>query len=330
MPASVEGAGTPARIVVIGGGPAGYTAAIYAARGGLEPVCVESYEAGGQIVRSSGLYNFPGFPDGISGLELSDLMRKQVIGLGGQVVTAEVRSVDFGRRPFVVRTDRSEFRADAVIIGTGATANRLGLPSETAYEARGVCYCATCDGPFFAGRRVAVVGGGDVAVEEVLTLADIAEHVVLVHRREEFRAHGAAIAAVAAIPNVTIRTPHLVDEILGDDSGVTGIRTRHVRTGEVEQLDVDGVFVSIGQTPNSGLFTEWLPTDEYGYLLTTPGSTMTRVPGVFVAGDVGDPTYRQAITAAGSGCRAALDAERWLRKTRHLTGTPDVNDAVAR
>ncbi len=317
----------PVNVAIIGGGPAGYTAAIYAARGGLTSVCLEGDEPGGQIVRSAGLHNFPGFPGGIAGLELSDRMRAQVVELGGRTVTAHVRSVDLGASPFTVRTGRSDFAADAVIVATGATFNRLGLPSEAEFEGRGVCYCAICDGPLFAGQRVAVVGGGDVAAEEALALADIADSVVLVHRRAEFRAHAANLAALAATPNITVLTPHVATEILGDASGVTGLRTRNVTSGECGEAEVDGVFVSIGQTPNSDLFTEWLPADESGYLLTEPGTAMTRVPGVFVAGEVGDPTYRQAVTAAASGCRAALDAERWLRTTRRVTTRPSLADA---
>jgi len=302
-----------AQVLIIGGGPAGYTAAIYAARAGLEPVCIEGYASGGQIVRSGRIDNFPSYPQGITGSELADQMREQAKVFGARLVTAEVESVDLAGSPFTVTTDERRYLADAVVVATGARSRRLGLASEDAFEGFGVCYCAICDGPFFAGRRVAVVGGGDAAVEEALALTKIAASVVLVHRRAEFRANASLRAIVARNSKIEILTPYVVDEILGQEpAGVTGMRLRHVADGTTREEEVDGVFVAIGHVPASELFRPWLVVDHAGFLVTDPRSTATNVPGVFAAGDVADPRYRQAVTAAASGCAAAIDAERWL------------------
>ena len=302
-------------IVIVGGGPAGYTAAIYAARAGLSPVCVEGYASGGQIVRSGEVHNFPGYPGGIAGADLAERMRGQAIAFGAKMITDEVVSVQLTASPFTVTTLESAYHADAVIIATGASSRRLGLPSEDEYDGRGVCYCAICDGPLFAGQRVAVVGGGDAAVEEALALSRIASHVTLVHRRPEFRANAALRATLADSP-VEIRTPYLLDEVLGGEAGVTGARLRHVEDGSTADLDLEGLFVAIGHEPASGLFEDYLATDSHGFLVTEGCTTATSVPGVFAAGDVADPRYRQAITAAASGCSAAIDAERWLLARR--------------
>ncbi len=311
-----------ARIVIIGGGPAGYTAAIYAARGGMQPVCVEGYSSGGQIVRSGEVHNFPGYPGGIPGGELADRMREQAIGFGATVVTDEVDTVQLDASPFTVTTTDRTYHADAVIIATGASSRRLGLPSEDEYDGLGVCYCAICDGPLFAGQRVAVVGGGDAAVEEALALARIAAHVTLVHRRTEFRAN-AALRATLLESDVEVLAPYVVDEVLGGDLGVSGVRVRHADHGSTRELDVTGLFVAIGHDPASGLFEGYLKTDDHGFLWTESGTTATSVPGVFAAGDVADPRYRQAITAAASGCAAAIDAERWLLARREEPSTPE-------
>jgi thioredoxin reductase (NADPH) len=299
------------RIVIVGGGPAGYTAAIYAARGGLEPICIEGYASGGQIVRSGEVHNFPGYPGGIPGSDLADRMREQAIEFGARIVTDEVAAVDLGGTPFTVTTSDRTYHADAVIIATGASSRRLGLPSEDEFDGRGVCYCAICDGPIFTGQRVAVVGGGDAAVEEALALARLAKSVTLIHRRTELRASGALRASLAE-SSIEVLIPYVVDEVLGGDLGVHGVRVRDLVTGGVRDLEVEGFFVAIGHVPASELFVQWLKVDSHGFLVTAPRSTATSMPGVFAAGDVADPRYRQAITAAASGCAAAIDAERWL------------------
>jgi thioredoxin reductase (NADPH) len=289
-------------------------------------VCIEGFSSGGQIVRSNDIHNFPGHPDGIAGTELADRIRSQAERFGARIVMAQVESVDLSGPLFNINTDREQYLAEAVIIATGAASRRLGLASELAFEGRGVCYCAICDGPFFAGRRVAVVGGGDVALEEALALSSIADSVVLVHRRAEFRASAVNRAALARTPNITTMTPHVVTEIFGDDVGVTGIEIRDLAREVTTQIDVEGVFVAIGHEPATELFTTWLKVDSGGFLITEPRSTATNVPGVFAAGDVTDPRYRQAITAAAWGCAAALDAERWLNSGRH-EGPPLADDA---
>jgi thioredoxin reductase (NADPH) len=319
-----------ARVLIIGGGPAAYTAAVYAARAGLAPICVEGYASGGQIVRSEALHNFPGFPTGISGSELADRIREQAAGFGARFIMAEVGSVDFGVHPFVVASDEAEYQADAVIVATGATARTLGLPSEEEYLGRGVAYCAICDGAFFAGRRVAVIGGGDAALEEAVALSRIAARVLLVHRRDGFRANANLRAVVRATPGIDVLTPHVVNEILGtDEVGVTGLRTQHVDTGEFREHELDGVFVAIGHDPASELFTKWLVVDEYGFIRPDLETRATNIPGVFVAGDVADRRYRQAVTAAASGAAAAIDAERWLMGRHPGTAVPTAAQPVA-
>lgn len=267
----------------------------------------------------------------MSGAELGDLIRRQAVDFGAVIRSDEVVSVDFSESRLRVVSGDGEYDAEAVIVATGARSRRLGLASEDEFEGRGVCYCAICDGPFFAGQRVVVVGGGDVAAEEALALSNIAASVTLVHRRTEFRANHTIRAAVADKANIRVLTPQVVAEIVGGDLGVTGVRLRDVDTGAETFLDTDGVFVAIGHVPASGLFTDWLDTDDYGFLRMTGEGTATRIPGVFVAGDVTDPRYRQAITAAASGCAAAIDAERWLmgRQGERIVAARNANREVS-
>jgi thioredoxin reductase (NADPH) len=300
------------RLLIIGGGAAGYTAAIYTGRAGLKPICIEGYGSGGQIIRSPQVDNFPGFPGGVSGADLAARMRDQAESFGTRLILNDAVAVDFGVRPFRVATDEHEFRAEAVIIATGAYPRSLGLAAEEEFVGRGIAYCAVCDGAFFAGKRVTVVGGGDAAVGEALSLRKVASSVTLVHRREELRASTASRAALAAAPDITVLTPYIVADIQGDDvHGVTGLTLSRVGDGEASTVDTDGLFVSIGHEPATSLFAPWLETDR-GWIVTQPGTTASSMPGVFAAGEVSDVRYRQAITAAAAGCAAAIDAERWL------------------
>jgi thioredoxin reductase (NADPH) len=300
-------------LLIIGGGPAGYTAAIYSGRAGLAPVCIEGYGSGGQIAGSPQVDNFPGFPGGVSGVDLTTRMRAQAESFGARMVFNDAVEVDFGSRPFRVATDEAEFRADAVIVATGGHPRSLGLPAEATFAGRGVAYCAVCDGAFFAGKQVTVIGGGDAAVGEALSLRKVASGVRLVHRRRELRAGTASRLALAAAADIELLTPYLVEDILGDDlHGVTGVALRHLGDGTTSFVDTDGLFVAIGHEPATTLFAPWLETDRLGWIVTQPGTTVTSVPGVFAAGEVADARYRQAITAAAAGCAAAIDAERWL------------------
>jgi thioredoxin reductase (NADPH) len=298
------------RLVIIGSGPAGLTAAIYAARADLKPLLIEGSAAGGQLMLTTEVENYPGVPDGVLGPEMMDLFRKQAERFETRFVTADVTRVDLGSPPFGIWVGDDEYRADAVIVSTGASARWLGVPGEDRLRGRGVSACATCDGFFFKDQEIVVVGGGDSAMEESLFLTKFAAKVTIVHRRDEFRASKIMAGRALDHPKIEVRWDTVVDEILGDDS-VTGVRLRNVETNDVEDHPVDGVFVAIGHDPNTSLFQDQLELDERGYL-KTDDNTMTSVPGVFGAGDVVDFTYRQAITAAGMGCRAAIDAERWL------------------
>jgi thioredoxin reductase (NADPH) len=298
-------------MIIIGGGPAGYTAALYAARANLSPVVIEGFNWGGQLMITSDVENYPGYKDGVMGPEMMQDFRSQAERFGAEFITDDVTRVDFSERPFRVWVGDDEYRAQTVIVATGATARKLGLPSEQKLQGRGVSYCATCDAAFFPGKHVVVVGGGDSAMEEATFLTRFAEKVTIVHRREEFRASQIMLDRARASDKIDWVTNAVVDEVLGEDR-VTGVRLRDVNSGETWELEADGVFAAIGHDPNTKLFLDQLDHDEAGYLITNPGTTETNVEGVFAVGDVQDHVYRQAVTAAGSGCMGALDAERYL------------------
>lgn len=301
-------------LLIIGGGPAGYTAAIYASRAALSPVLYEGNEPGGQLTTTTMIENFPGFPGGVDANQLMSGMREQAAQLGADIRRGVVTSADLSQRPFRVTVDGSqEIEADAVIIATGATARYLGLPSETRFKGLGVSACATCDGFFYRRRDVAVVGGGDTACEEATYLAGLCNKVYMIVRRDVLRASVAMQERVLNTPNIEVLWNCNTQEVLGDDAGVTGARLVR-KDGEVFDIKVDGFFVAIGHHPVSELFSQWVETDENGYIITHDGTSVTNVEGVFAAGDVQDPRYRQAINAAASGCRAALDAEKYLKK----------------
>ncbi len=305
----------PIPVLIIGAGPAGYTAAIYAARAGLAPVLVAGLQPGGQLTITTDVENYPGFAEVIQGPWLMEQMAAQAEAMGTRIIHDIITEVDFSRRPFVCRSDsQEEFRANTVIIATGASARWLEIPSERRLRGAGVSACATCDGFFYRGKAVAVIGGGNTAVEEALYLTHHASHVTLVHRRDSLRAERILQDRLFANPKVSVIWDHAVDEILGDGTPptVNGLRLRHVRTETTRDLDVDGVFIAIGHTPNTTIFRGALDLDAEGYVRTELGSTRTSVPGVFAAGDVQDRIYRQAVTAAATGCMAALDAEKWL------------------
>jgi thioredoxin reductase (NADPH) len=300
-------------VVIVGGGPAAYSAAIYAARSNLRPLCIEGYASGGMLMTTGVVENYPGFAEPTTGPEIMLAMREQAERFGTTLVTKDVQSVDLSAWPFRVSFFGADIQAETIIVATGATAKRLGLPSEEALDGRGVAYCAACDGAFFEGKRVAVVGGGDTAMDQAMSMAKIAREVVVIHRRDGFRASEIMVAYARAHENVSFLQPYTVQEILGVREGrVTGVRLRNERTAALRDVQVDGVFVSIGHHPATELFRPYLEHDAHGYLFVTPGSTATSVEGVFAAGDVHDRVYRQVVTAASSGCMAAIDAERWL------------------
>ena len=301
------------KCLIIGGGPAGYTAAIYAARADMAPVVYEGIQPGGQLTTTTDIENYPGFENGILGQTLMDTMRAQAVRLGADVRTGTISSVDLSERPFKVVVDGDkELLAETLIIATGATAKYLGLPSETKFRGLGVSACATCDGFFYRKKVVAVVGGGDTACEEATYLAGLCKKVYMIVRRDVLRASEAMQERVKNTENIEILWNCNTQEVLGDEYGVTGVRVER-KDGEVFDIALDGFFLAIGHHPNSELFSQWVNVDKEGYIITDGKTSKTNVEGVFAAGDVQDPLYRQAITAAASGCRAALDAEKFLK-----------------
>ncbi len=300
------------KLAIIGAGPAGYTAALYAARANLAPLLFEGFQPGGQLTITSDVENYPGFPEGILGPELMEKFKQQAERFGTRFVLGEVTKVDFSRRPFRIWQEDNAYTADAVIVATGASAKWLGIPSETAYRGKGVSACATCDGFFFRGVEVAVVGGGDTAVEEASFLTKYASKVTIVHRRDALRASKVMAERARQNPKIEFAWNATVEEVLGDGKGVTGLRLKSTRDGSKRDLPLKGMFLGIGHEPNTAVFKGQLEMNEVGYLKVASPSSRTSVDGVFAAGDVCDPTYRQAISAAGSGCTAAIDAERWL------------------
>jgi len=303
------------RVLIVGSGPAGYTAAIYAARANLSPVLIAGLQPGGQLTITTDVENYPGFADPIQGPWLMEQMAKQAEHVGTEILYDIVTEVDFSARPFKAVTDGGiTFEAEAVIISTGAQARWLGLDSEQKYQGAGVSACATCDGFFYRGKRVAVIGGGNTAVEEAIYMTHHASHVTLIHRRDHLRAERILQKRLFENPKISVIWDHAVDEILGSGTPevVTSVRLRNVKSDETQELPVDGVFVAIGHSPTTSIFQGQVKLDDEGYVLTRPGTTETSIPGVFAAGDVQDKTYRQAVTAAGTGCMAALEAEKFL------------------
>ncbi|MFQ5954757.1 MAG: thioredoxin-disulfide reductase [Kiloniellales bacterium] len=303
------------KCLILGAGPAGYTAAVYAARAALEPILVQGLQPGGQMTITTDVENYPGFADVIQGPWLMEQMRKQAENVGTRLISDVITKVDLGKRPYLCRGDSGDvYLGETVIICTGAQARWLGLPSEEKYRGFGVSACATCDGFFFRGREVAVIGGGNTAVEEAIYLTNHATKVTLIHRRDRLRADKILQQRLFANPKVVVAWDSVLEEVLGHDDppGVTGIRIKNVKTGERRELALDGVFIAIGHDPVTGLFKGQVEMDRDGYIVTAPDSTATSLPGVFAAGDVRDKVYRQAVTAAGLGCMAALEAEKFL------------------
>jgi thioredoxin reductase (NADPH) len=309
------------KLLILGSGPAGYTAAVYAARAGLEPVIVTGIEVGGQMTTTTDVDNWPGDNEGVQGPDLMIRMQKHAERFGTELIYDTINAVDLSKRPFTLSGDSGKYSCDALIIATGASAMYLGLPSEEAFKGKGVSACATCDGFFYRGKAVAVVGGGNTAVEEALYLANLASHVTVIHRRDQFRSEkilsDQLISKTGDDGNVSIAWDHVLDEVLGDDSGVTGVRINNVKTDEKKEIDVHGLFIAIGHKPNTDIFEGQLDMKD-GYIQVKTGSkglaTQTSVEGVFAAGDVSDPIYRQAVTSAGTGCMAALDAKKYLEE----------------
>ena len=301
------------RLIILGSGPAGLTAAIYAARANLKPVLVHGIQPGGQLTITTEVENYPGFPAGIQGPEVMELFKKQAERFETQFIEGEVVSCDLSKRPFQLQMgDSANFSCDALIIATGASAKWLGLDSEEKFMNRGVSACATCDGFFFRNQDVAVVGGGDTALEEALYLSNLCRSVTVIHRRGELRASKIMQARALKNEKITFLWHTAVEEVLGDDSGMTGLRLRNLQSGSSKEQEYTGLFVAIGHQPNTGIFQEQLSLNENGYIIVQAGSTFTSVEGVFASGDAQDFVYRQAVTAAGTGCMAAIDAERWL------------------
>ena len=304
------------QLLIIGSGPAGYTAAIYACRANIKTVVYEGIQPGGQLTTTTEVENFPGYPQGVSGQQMMDDFKAQAERFGAEIRFGIVTKVDFSQRPFKVQVDDEKWlEADAVIIATGATARYLGLESEEKFRGQGVSACATCDGFFYRGKDVAVVGGGDTACEEATYLASLCRKVYMIVRRNVFRASKAMQERVFNTPNIEVLWEHQTKEIIGNDMGVTGAILRR-NDGQEVTIDIDGFFLAIGHHPNSDVFKDWIDTNEEGYIITDGKSTRTSRPGIFAAGDVQDPTYRQAINAAASGCRAAMDAEKFLAENK--------------
>jgi thioredoxin reductase (NADPH) len=309
-------------LIIIGGGPAAYTAALYAARDNMHPLVIEGFQWGGQLMITSEVENYPGYRDGVLGPEMMADFRSQAERFGAEFVTDDVTRVDFSGDPHRVWVGDEEYQATAVIVATGATARQLGLESERKLQGRGVTYCATCDGAFFRDQDVVVVGGGDSAMEEGVFLTKFASKVTIVHRRNEFRASQIMVDRARDNEKIEFVTPAVVEEVLsGDDGKMRAVLLRDLETGEARELEASGLFVAIGHDPTTALFLDQLDHDDAGYLVTKPRSTETNVPGVYAAGDVQDHTYRQAVTAAASGCMAALDAERWIAAREGHEGT---------
>jgi thioredoxin reductase (NADPH) len=307
-------------LIIIGGGPAGYTAALYAARANLHPLVIEGFAWGGQLMITSEVENYPGYSDGVIGPKMMEDFRRQAERFGTEFLSDDVTRVDFSERPFRIWVGNDEYRARAVIVATGASARQLGLESEVRLQGRGVTYCAVCDAAFYPDKQVVVVGGGDSAMEEALFLTKFASKVTVVHRRDEFRASPIMVDRARAHEKIEFVTNAVVDEVLGDGK-LEALRLRNTATDDTWEIPADGLFVAIGHDPNTQLFLDQLEHDSAGYLITQPGSTATRVPGVFAVGDVQDHVYRQAVTAAGSGCMGALDAERFLAAEEGHEGT---------
>jgi len=307
-------------MIIIGGGPAGYTAALYAARANLQPLVIEGFQWGGQLMITSDVENYPGYPDGILGPQMMQEFRRQAERFGAEFVTDDVTRVDLSEQPFHVYVGDEDYLAASVIVATGASARQLGLESEVSFQGRGVTYCAVCDAAFYGDKQVIVVGGGDSAMEEAIFLTKFASKVTIVHRRDEFRASQIMLDRAKAHEKIEFVTNAVVDEVLGDGV-MKAVRLRSVDDDSTWELPADGLFVAIGHDPNTSLFVDQLDHDDAGYLVTTPGSTATNVEGVFAVGDVVDHTYRQAVTAAGSGCMGALDAERYLAAREGHAGT---------
>ncbi|MFN0116801.1 MAG: thioredoxin-disulfide reductase [Elusimicrobiota bacterium] len=302
-------------VVIIGGGPAGYTAAVYTARANLKPLVLAGYSAGGQLMTTTEVENFPGFPEGVLGPDLMDNMKKQAERFGAEILFKDVSKVDFSKHPFEITYEDVVVKAKSVIISTGAGPRKLGIPSENAFWGKGVTSCATCDGAFYKGKEVAVIGGGDSAMEEAVFLTRFASRVNLIHRREEFRASKIMLERAQHHPKISIHLNKSIEEVTGNGK-VGGLKLKDTKTGIASDLKVDGLFLAIGHIPNSSLFKGIIKTDSEGYILTD-SKTATNIPGVFACGDVVDHTFRQAITAAGSGCASAISAERYLESLGH-------------